>query len=440
VQGAVAASAATTAFLGAGVGSRTSLVRAQARSKANSKLQVAFIGTTHQAGADYERIMASGRVQPVAFVDVDDNFLDEALNRPANADAKRFNDYREMFDKAEKEFDAVLVAIPDHHHFHASMLALRHGKHVYCEKPLCHDVWECRQLNEVSHEKKLVTQMGTQIHGTENYRQVVEKIQAGAIGNVRRVHVWVGGTYVAEPQPNPQPEVPKGLHWDLWIGPSPEHAYHPKLHPFWWRGWLEYGGGKMADMACHHMDLPTWALGLTAPTSVESHAPDPDTKDASGPAWQIVDFMYPAVGGRGPVHLTWYHGEKRPEQFKDPNFPKWGDGCLFEGDKGLMLAGYDAHKLLPETDFKDYQSPPATIPRTIGHYNEWVQACLYTDPVAPACRFAYSAPLAEAVQLGVVSHRVGNKKLEWDAKALKVTNVAEANRFLKREYRKGWEI
>jgi len=252
------------------------------------------------------------------------------------------------------------------------------------------------------------------------------------------VHVWVEGGYVAE-NVGATPPVPKGLHWDLWIGPSPVRPYNPKLHPFWWRGYFDYGGGRLADMACHHMDLPTWALGLTAPETIESHGPDPDP--ISAPAWQIVDYHYPAVGDRGPVHLTWYHGDKRPPQFAEGKLPKWGDGCLFEGEDGkLLLAGYSDHKLLPEEKFKDYKAPEPSIPSSIGHYNEWVHACLDNKPDACLCRFDYSGPLTEAVQLGVVSHRVGNKKLEWDPKNAKVTNVADAAKFLKRHYRKGWEI
>jgi predicted dehydrogenase len=216
--------------------------------------------------------------------------------------------------------------------------------------------------------------------------------------------------------------------------------YLPRLHPYFWRGWWDFGGGRLADMACHHMDLPTWALGLTAPTTIESQGPDPDPE--SGPAWQIVDYHYPATDKRPEeVHLTWYHGDKRPPQFKEKGLmPKWGDGSLFEGEKGLLLASYDKHVLLPEKDFKDFKAPDPTIPRSIGHYKEWVKACLDNKPEATTCKFPYAGPLTEAVQLGVVAHRLGNVKLEWDAKALKVTNVPEAAKYLKREYRKGWEI
>lgn len=433
VQGTLAGAAAA-ATLG-----RPRLLRAADAVSANGKLNVAFIGTHNQASSDFDMIVASKKVNVVALCDVDDIFLDEAMEKPAAEGAKRFNDYREMLDKLDKEIDAVVVAVPDNHHYHAAMHAMNRGKHVYVEKPLCHDVWEARRLKEVVAEKKLVSQMGTQIHGSENYRRVVEKIRAGAIGKVLEAHCWVDGTYTAYPPIVPQPAVPKELHWDLWLGPAPESAYHPKKHPFWWRGWWDFGGGKLADMACHHTDLPKWALGLTAPTTIESHGPDPDP--ISGPAWQVVDYEYPAVGDRGPVKLTWYHGGgKRPPQFAEGKLPKWGDGTLFVGEKGMLLADYGRHVLLPEVDFKDYKYTGEPIPASVGHYNEWVQACLDNKPENCLCRFDYSGPLTEAVQLGVVSHRLGNKKLEWDADAFKVTNASDAMKFMKREYRKGWEI
>lgn len=416
------------------------LLRAGEPGGVNGKLNVAFIGTINQASGDFDRIVATGLVHVTALCDIDENNLDSAFEKPAAEGAKRFNDYREMLDKMDDEIDAVLVAIPDHQHFHAATHALRLDKHVYCEKPLCHDVWEVRTLTDLAREKNVVTQMGTQIHGGTNYREVVEKIQAGAIGKVSRVHVWVEGSAVADAQPiDPPPPVPPGVDWDMWIGPAPMRPYHPRYHPFFWRGWWDFGGGRMADMACHHMDLPTWALGLTSPQTVESHGPDPDPESA--PAWQIVDYHYPSVGERGAVHLTWYHGDKRPPQFAEGMLPEWGDGCLFEGESGkMLLAGYDKHVLLPVDEFKDYAAPEPTIPRSIGHYKEWVQACLDNKPDAATCRFDYAGPLSEAVQLGVVSHRLGNVKLEWDPVALKCPNAPGAERFLKRQYRKGWEI
>jgi predicted dehydrogenase len=433
VQNSLAAAAAASI-------ARPQTIRAVEPSiSANSKLNVAFIGTFNQAASDFDQITGTKKVNVVALCDIDDDKIDLAMEKPQCENAKRFNDYREMLDKIDKDIDAVMVAIPDNQHFHAAMHAIKRGKHVYVEKPLCHDAWEARQLTQLAHEKGVVTQMGTQIHGGDNYRRVVEKIQSGAIGKVTRAHCWVEGAWVADAKPiSPPPKVPDAVNWDLWIGPAPMREYHPRLHPYFWRGWWDFGGGRLADMACHHMDLPTWALGLTAPTKIESQGPDPDRE--SGPAWQIVDYHYPAVGDRGPVHLTWYHGDKRPPQFKEGKLPKWGDGTLFEGEKGMLLASYHEHKLLPEETFKDYKAPEPTIPNSIGHYAEWVQACLDNKPAATTCKFEYGGPLTEAVLLGVVAHRLGNVKLDWDSPAFRCTNNTAAEKFLKREYRKGWEV
>ena len=405
---------------------------------ANERLNVAFIGATNQAGSDFNEIVAAPGVNVVAMCDIDDAKLDEGMSKPQAENAQRFNDYREMLDKLDKEIDAVMVAIPDHQHYHASMHAIQRGKHVYCEKPLCHDVWEVRRLTEAARKHNVVTQMGTQIHGGDNYRRVVEKIQAGAIGKVSHVHTFVGGAYSGR-KITERPPVPQGVHWDLWLGTAPEWPYSKELHPFSWRGWWDFGGGMLADMACHHMDLPTWALGLTAPQTVQVEGPAPD--EVGGPAWLKVNYHYPAVGDRGPVQLTWYHGGKRPDEFTQGKVPgEWGAGNLFVGDKGMLMADYNRHVLLPEADFKDYKAPEPTIPPSIGHYKEWVKACREDKPEAALCNFGYSGPLTEAVLLGNVSHRLGGKKIEWDAAALKCPNAPEADKFLKREYRKGWEV
>lgn len=431
VQSSLAVTAAASAL-----GARPRLLRGANQVSANEKLNVAFIGSTNQAGHDFDQIVAAPGVNVVALCDIDDNRLDQAMSKPAAETAERFNDYREMLDKLDKQIDAVCVATPDHQHFHASMSAMLRGKHVFCEKPLCHDVAEVRRLTQTAKERKLVTQMGTQIHAGDNYRQVVEKIQAGAIGKVSRVHTWVGTSYAGRGPIKTEP-VPAGVHWDLWLGTAPEQPYQPGLHPFSWRGWWNFGGAALADMACHHMDLPTWAFGLTAPTTIQAEGPAPDK--LGGPQALTVHYHYPAVGDRGPIHLTWYDGSNRPAELgKIPG--EWGGGNIFIGDKGMMIADYGRHILLPEADFKDYKAPEPTIPRSIGHYAEWVKACRENKPEATTCNFGYSGPLTEAVLLGVVSHRLGNKKIEWDAAAMKCTNAPEADQLLKREYRKGWEI
>ena len=421
---------------------------------ANERLNVAVVGTAGRAGENMEAV---SRENVVAICDVDERSLDKAATRSEGvAKAKKFVDFRKMLEDVGGQVDAVVVGTPDHTHAPVAMMAMRMGKHVYCEKPLAHNVREIRLMRQTAKAKKLATQMGTQIHAGENYRRVVELVRAGAIGKVTRAHNWVPTSYSGSQKnvkrPGGTPPVPEGLHWDLWLGPAPERPYHPDYHPFWWRGWWDFANGALGDMACHHMDLPHWALDLREPLTVESEGPEPDPEVA--PAWQIVHFHYPARGEQPPVHLTWYHGGKRPAELEEiearaaeakPDAgekararpQRWGAGTLLVGDKGMILADYDKHVLLPEERFKDFQRPEKSIPKSPGHHAEWIKACKQGTPTT--CNFDYSGALAEAVLLGCVAHKAG-KKIEWDAQALRITNAAEANRFLGREYRKGWEI
>ena len=415
---------------------------------ANEKLNVACVGVTGRGGEDMDGV---SRENVVAICDCDEKNLNTAAKKAEVSKAKKFTDFRKMLEELEDQIDAVVIGTPDHTHAPIAVMAMNMGKHVYCEKPLAHNVREVRIMRELAKEKKLATQMGTQIHAGENYRRVVELIKAGAIGKVTRAHNWVPTSYSGSQKnvkhPEGNPPVPAGLHWDLWLGPAAERAYHPDYHPFWWRGWWDFANGALGDMACHHMDLPHWALDLRDPVSIHSEGPDPDPDVA--PVWQIVQYRYPARGEQPPVHLTWYHGGKRPaeleeieakhaERAKDKKPQKWGAGTLFVGDKGMLLADYDKHVLLPEDEFKDYKRPEKSIPKSPGHHNEWVRACKTGSPTL--CNFDYSGALAESVLLGCVSHRAGNQKIEWDAKAMRVTNSSDANKFLRRKYRKGWEV
>ena len=406
---------------------------------ANERLNVACIGVGGRGGEDMDGVAGEN---VVAICDVDDRSLAAAAKKEKIARAKQFKDFRKMYDALGDDIDAVVVGTPDHTHAPAGLAAMALGKHLYCEKPLAHNVREIRLMREAAKKNKLATQMGTQIHAGENYRRVVELIRAGAIGKVTRAHNWVPTSYSGSQKnvkrPEGTPPVPKGLDWDLWLGPAKERPYHPDIHPFWWRGWWDFANGALGDMACHHMDLPYWALGLRDPLTVESEGPAPDPEVA--PAWQIVDYHYPARGDQPAVHLTWYHGGKRPPEFDDPELklPKgWGAGTLFVGDRGMLLADYDKHKLLPEEQFKDFKKPEKSIPRSIGHHAEWIKAC--KDGTPTTCNFDYSGALAEAVLLGCVAHKAG-KKLEWDPKGMRCRNAPDADQYLTREYRKGWEL
>lgn len=411
----------------------------------NNKLNIAVIGAGGRGAADTQAV-ASENI--VALCDVDRNRLDGAgRNFPA---AKKFTDFRRLFDQPD-EFDAVVVATCEHTHAAATMLALRHGKHVYCEKPLTHDVWEARQIREAAAKTKVATQMGIQIHAGDNYRRVVELIQAGVVGPVRQAHVWVSRAWGLQSReasqrnrdiifvtdrPKEQQQPPEHLDWDLWLGPAPYRPFNSVYvpGPRWYR-WWDFGNGTMSDLGSHWNDLPFWALRLQAPLTIESGGPPPHPEIA--PASMSATYEYGPRGDMPPVSLTWHQGENKPEIWKSGGIPQWGDGVLFIGDKGMLLSSYDKHVLLPETGFTDFRPPAPTLPRLAGHHQEWIEACKTGKPAS--ANFEYSGWLTEANHLGNVAYRVG-KKLQWDAQKLRATNAPEADQYLRRERRKGWEL
>ncbi|HVR73876.1 MAG TPA: Gfo/Idh/MocA family oxidoreductase [Planctomycetota bacterium] len=394
----------------------------------NEKLQIGIIGTSGRAGENIEGVQGEAIV---ALADVDDRLLAAAAQRFPHAEKQ--NDFRKLLDG--KGIDAVVVSTPDHTHAAATLLALRSGRHVYCEKPLAHSVHEARVVAETAARERRATQMGTQIHAGSNYRRVVELIRSGAIGPVHECHVWVGKTWSGGERPRETPPVPPHLHFDLWLGPAPERPYHPDYLPQNWRRWWDFGGGTLADMGCHYMDLAHWALALRHPVTVEAEGPPvhPETT----PAWLIARYEYPARESLPGVKLTWYDGGKRPPQFSAEKLPRWGDGVLFVGEKGMCLSNYDSYRLLPEPEFAGFRPPAPTIPDSPGHYAEWITAAKTGSPTT--CNFRDSGALAEAVLLGNVAYRSG-KKLEWDAARLQATNCPDASRFIRREYRKGWSL
>jgi predicted dehydrogenase len=400
--------------------------RAQDSKPPSEKLNIGVIGVANQGRYDLDNVRSQNIV---ALCDIDDNYLAAAAKDLP--DAKLYNDYRKML--AQKDIEAVVIATPDHTHAPATLLALESGRHVYCEKPLTHTVAEARQVAETARRHKRVTQMGTQIHASSNYRRVVEIVQSGAIGEVREVHCWVGTIWSGQGRPAETPPVPSNLHWDLWLNVAPVRPYNPVYLPASWRGWWDFGGGGLADMACHHIDLPTWALDLRAPETVEAEGPPVDPENA--PPWMIVRYAYPARDTKPPVALTWYHGGKRPPYFAEGRLPEWGDGTLFVGSKGMLLADYGRHVLLPEKDFAGFQPPPPTIPDSIGHHLEWIEACKTGGTTT--CNFDYAGALTETVLLGNVAYRLG-KKITWDARRLRAIDCPEADAYLKPHYRKEW--
>jgi predicted dehydrogenase len=395
----------------------------------NEKLNIGIIGTSGRALSNIEGVSGENIV---AICDIDDRLLDEARSRFPKA--KVFEDFRKLIEMPG--LDAVVVSTADHTHAPASAMALRSGKHVYCEKPLTHSVYEARVVAGLAKTAKVATQMGTQIHAEDNYRRVVEVIRSGAIGPIKEVHVWCNGKpWSGGKRPTQTPPVPDYLKWDLWLGPAPERPYHPTYLPANWRRWWDFGNGTLGDMACHVMDLPFWALDLRYPTSIEASGPPVDSETT--PAWLEVKYAFPALGDRPAVNLTWYDGDRKPKIIREQKLQNQGLGVIFVGEKGILQADYGQLRLYPEADFKDYQRPEPTIPRSIGHHAEWIAACKDGRPTT--CNFDYSGALTESVLLGTVAYRSG-KKIEWDGLNMKATNCPEADAFLRRDYRKGWTL
>ncbi|MCL5097944.1 MAG: Gfo/Idh/MocA family oxidoreductase [Candidatus Omnitrophica bacterium] len=353
-----------------------------------------------------------------------------------------YEDFRVMLEK-EKDIDAILCATPDHVHAVVSVRAMRMGKHVYCEKPLTHNVWEARKVAQVAKETGVATQMGNQGHSGEGIRQTCEWIWDGAIGPVRAVYAWsdVGRWAVGKGRPLEKPLVPEGFNWDLWLGPREPRPYHPAYAPHNWRGWWAFGTGGIGDMACHNLDPAFWALDLDAPIAVEATSPGVDSEITC--YCTIYRFTFGAKGNRPPVKVTWYDGGLRPPHPDglDPDQPigDGANGILFMGDKGIITCGGwgGAPRLLPRSKMEQYQQPPKNLPRSKGHHRDWLDACKGGKPASG--NFGYSARLTELILLGNVALRTGMKLL-WDAPNMKATNAPEADAFLTEKYRSGWEV
>ncbi len=411
----------------------------------NSKLNVAVIGVGGRGAGNLAEVGKSENI--VAICDVSDNSLDGAQKRYPQA--RRFKDFRKLYE-IEKQFDAVVVSTCEHTHAFATLPALKLRKHVYCEKPLTYNIWEARQIREAAAQAKVSTQMGTQIHAGDNYRRVVELVQAGAIGPVREVHVWVGRAWGWQSEeaakknndivnvrerPSGSSPVPNGLDWDLWLGPAPFRPFHDVYFPGpkWYR-WWDFGNGTMSDLGSHWNDLPFWALKLQVPKSIEAGGGIAHPEIA--PASMFATYEYGSRGDLPPVRLTWHQGENKPDIWKARGIPQWDSGVLFIGNQGrMLLADYDKHVLLPEATFADFKRPAPSIPKSLGHHEEWIHGCKTGAPTT--CNFDYAGYLTEANHLGNVAFRVG-KKLEWDSANLRVTNAPEAAKFIRREYRAGW--
>ena len=410
----------------------------------SEKMNIAGIGIGGM-GATNLRNLESENI--VALCDVDRNYAARTLRR--YPDAEFFLDYREMLDQ-RKDIDGVVIATPDHTHAVIAMAAIRAGKHVYCQKPLVHDVYEARMLARAAEEAKVATQMGIQGHSGEGVRLICEWIGAGLIGEVREVDAWCSLSYYPwghaswssqwSERPKETPPVPSGLDWDLWIGPAPMRPYHRAYHPRTWRCWWDFGSGMMGDRGAHTLDPVFWALKLTAPASIDatSCGNTPEVHPVSA----IITFRFPARQEMPPLKLTWYEGTRppRPVELEDGRRMPAEGGALFKGTDGTIMCGVygNSPRIIPEAKMQAAQRPAKTIPRVHGsHEQDWVRACKTGQPAG--ADFSYSGPLTEICVLGNIAKRV-DTRIEWDAENMRVTNLPEANRYVRIEYRDGWQL
>ncbi|MFK8110956.1 MAG: Gfo/Idh/MocA family protein [Rubripirellula sp.] len=415
----------------------------------NDRMRVAFIGVGGRGGRNLKTIASSDGVDVIALCDVDRRFLENTGELFPKA--RQFRDFRKLYDALGKDVDAVVVSTPEHTHAYATMPALQLGKHVYCEKPLAYNVYETRRVTEAAAAAGVVTQMGTQIHATENYHRVVELIQSGAIGDVTEAHVWVDRAWglqsesdsakhkdkvFVQNRPEHSMEPPEYIDWDLWLGPAPARPFHEVYFPGpkWYR-WWDFGNGTMSDLGSHWNDLPFWALKLDAPRTVEAFGPPPHPEIA--PASMTAVYEYGSRGDLPPVTLTWHQGANKPEQWKNGEIPQWRSGVLFVGSKGMLISDYRKHQLLPEENFRDFTPPEPFLPVPAGHHEEWIAACRGQGKTGSP--FSYAGPLTEANHLGNVAFRVG-KKITWDAAKMECVGCPQAAPMLRREPREGWSL
>ena len=442
----------------------------------SEKVNIACIGVGGKGDSDSTHAGMYGNV--VAICDVDDKILAKKAEKFPNA--KKFNDYRKMFDVMAKDFDAITVSIPDHNHAAATMMGIKAGKHVYCQKPLSRTIKEARDMRMAAREKKVCTQMGNQGTATDQLRRGVEVLRAGILGNVKEVHVWTNRPVwpqapqvVARP---PESPVPAELHWDEWIGVAPMRPYgeydeaNPKggrskkgaYHTFNWRGWQDFGTGALGDMGCHTANMPYMGLELGYPSSVEAKVAEMNNE--TYPAWATITFQFPARGNKPPVKLVWWEGhrpdskdaEKRnlPDTsvFKQFGVPNSGSLCI--GEKGMMfsMSDYGENNMIVFNGMSEGISvnAPQILPRHSeggkkfnndeAQKAEWVAAIKAGKSDVALSNFDYAGMLTEFILLGNIASKFGGKKLEWDGPGMKVANLEEANKFLHREYRKGWSM
>ncbi|UCG47011.1 MAG: Gfo/Idh/MocA family oxidoreductase [Phycisphaerales bacterium] len=418
----------------------------------SEKLGIAAIGVGGQGAGLIKKFSEENEV--VALCDVDQTRAAETFSR--HPQARKYEDFREMLE-TQRDIDAVVVATPDHTHAAASIMAIKMGKHVYCEKPLTRTVYEARQVAQAAREAKVATQMGNQYQAGEGSRLLCEWIWDAAIGPVHEVHVWTSFAPLWEKnadyffqacgeRPKETPAVPSTLNWNLWLGPAPYRPYHPAYLPFVWRGWRDFGTGALGDFGCHFLTNAFRALRLGHPTSVEATCTGAGgvreawasrelarVNSETYPLASIVRYEFGSRGDMPSVRLTWYDGgllPPRPDELERGR-PMGVNNALFIGEKGKIMSG----RLIPDSKMKEYRQPPKSLPRSIGHYKEWIGACKGGKPAGS--NFEFAGLMTEVILLGNIAICTG-EKLNWDGPNMRITNSEKANEYIHCEYRDGW--
>ncbi len=415
----------------------------------SDKLNIAVVGITHRGNSNI-RAVKDLDVNIVALCEVDwginaRKVFDEFPN------AKRYMDFRKMFEK-QKDIDAVIIATPDHTHGVIASMAIKMGKHVYCEKPLAHSIYEVREITRLAKEYGVQTQMGNQGHSSKLIRELKEWVDTGLVGNITEIHAWcdrpAGGGSVSFvhgiEQPTGKYRIPETLNWDLWIGPAKYRPYNPDYLPMKWRGYLDFGCGALGDFGCHTLDPAFWALNLGSPDNILATTTNqlPEIKYDTFPTSSIITYWFPKRGNKPPIKLMWYDGGITPiwdERFSEINFGT--NGALLVSENGLIQHGSHGAgnlRFFPYDGKSAFENPPPTIPRSNGHHVDWVDACKTGNPAS--ANFNYGGPLTETVLLGVTAGLFRNQKLNWDKNKIEITNSVEANTIIKPEFREGWEI
>lgn len=403
------------------------------------RLRHASFGAAGMAWSDLTQIANCNNVEIVAVCDVDLSRMSEAKKRFPGA--RYYQDWRVLLDKEAGNLDSVNVSTPDHMHAPIGVSAMQLGKHVYGQKPLAHEIYEVRRMTEIAHQKKVVTQMGIQIHSNAYYRMAVRLVQDGVIGKIKEVHSWCNKSWGdMSARPDQAAAIPVDFDWNLWLGVCAERPFigGEYYHPGNWRKRLDFGTGTLGDMGCHIFDPVFGSIGLTAPISVRSEGPPPNQWNWSLNGQVIYTFAGTPRTAAKTLPVTWYDGTAMPPAevlalIEDETTP--GAGSIFIGTEGvLLLPHFSLPGLFPKAKFQDFKLPKVT---GLKHWEQFVEACRGEGKTT--ADFAYAGPLTEAILLGGIASRFPHTTLEWNSRRMKF-DFSEANQYVRRKYRKGWQV